>query len=40
MLIVIFASCLLTTIVSIVHAVIFFGPGGSLEGGTGGGKVI
>lgn len=32
MLIVIFAACLLTTIVSIVHAVILLGPGGSLEG--------
>jgi hypothetical protein len=34
MLIVIFAACLLTTLVSIVHAVLLLGPGGSLEGVT------
>ncbi|KAJ7826275.1 hypothetical protein B0H14DRAFT_3467752 [Mycena olivaceomarginata] len=32
MLIVIFAACLLTTLVSIVHAVALLDPGGSLEG--------
>jgi hypothetical protein len=32
MLIVIFAACVLTTLVSIVHAYFLLGPGGSFEG--------